>query len=465
MSELCSIEAEQALLGAFFMRPALLASLASIIEPKHFSEYLHQRIAAVMIQVHAEGGAITPVTLAPHFAFEEKIGDLTVAQYFGRLTAAAVTLNAAPYARLVRDFSVRRELYAASVRAQQLAADMERTPAQAAVDAVMAFDGIVSAAHLSRKTLQTAEDAASSLVADLDREEGEPPVPTGFADLDNVIGGFTRGDYHILAGRPSMGKTAIGGAFILNAARHGIGTMFFSLEMRTPSVMARMFSDMLYNRDTPVPYRDILRHRANPKRWRLNDHQLYRIREAKAQFDSLPLVIDDQSSLSVAEIGARVRRQAAKWEEIGIDLQFVAIDHKDFIRPDDRYSGQKEAETAQISASLKSMFKELNIAGLLLCQLNRDVEKRDNQRPDLHDLRGSGALEQDGDLIMFPYREAYYLEKRLDDPGEDAERLSALRFCEHNLEMGIAKQRNGERTTVDLWVDMANNAIRNKLKG
>jgi replicative DNA helicase len=238
LSHLCGMEAEQALLGAFFMKPLLVTELASIIEPKHFSEPLHQRIHETMVRLVGEGTALTPITLGSHFAVEEKINDFTVPQYFGRLAAAASTLNAAPYARLVRELFVRRKLHKAGIRAQQLAGDMERTPAQAAADAVMEFDGIVGAAHLSRMTVHHVSDAAAELIGDLDREEGEPPVPTGLIDLDNAIGGFTRGDYHILAGRPSIGKTALAGAFFLNAARRGYGTMFFSLEMQSQCLPA-----------------------------------------------------------------------------------------------------------------------------------------------------------------------------------------------------------------------------------
>jgi replicative DNA helicase len=465
ISHLCDMGAEQALLGAFFIKPALITELSSIIEPAHFYEPLHQRIHSVMIRLAEEGNAITPVMLGPYFANEEPVGGLTVLQYFGRLAAAATTLHAAPYARMVREFSVRRDLHGAGLKAQQLAGDMERSPAQSAADAVLALDGIVSGAHLARQTRVVAAVAAQSLIDDLDRGQGRPPVPSGLVDLDNAIGGFNRGDYHILAGRPSMGKTALAGAFFLNAARHGIGTIFFSLEMQTPAVIARMFSDIVFNSDAPVPYRDILRHRSDPKRGALSEHQLWRLREAKQEFDRLPLVIDDQSNLSVAEIGARVRREAAKFEERGIELQFVGIDHKDFIRPSGRYAGNRVEENNEVSAGVKTMFKELEVAGLLISQLNREVEKRTNKRPEISDLRGAGAFEQDADMIMFPYREAYYLESsRFDDEDEERDRIEAVRKCQHNFEVIVGKQRNGGRIVVDLWGDMPNNAIRNKTK-
>lgn len=461
-----SVETEQALLGAMLVKPALAQEISAIVGADHFSDPLHSRIFATMSRLSSEGRAVTPETLAPYFAGDANVGAFTVRQYFGRLAAAVKSLLAAPeLARTVRELAVRRELHGAGLLAQQFAGDMERTPAEAAAAAIAALDGIVAGAHLARKTRVDAIDAADRLLYDIENGCGELPVPTGLADLDSAIGGLYPGEYHILAGRPSMGKTALAETFALNAARRGFGTMFFSLEMRTETIMARMMSDLVYNSQTPVPYRDILRHKADPQRMFLNEHQIWRLKEAREHFERMPLVIDDQSNLSAAEISARARRQASRFREKGFDLKLVVIDHKDFVRAGSRYTGNKVAETGEISASLKSMFKELGVAGLLLCQLSRDVEKRDNKRPDLPDLRWAGDLEQDADVVMFSYRESYYLERgRLDDASAEADRQDALDKCRRNFEVIIGKQRNGPRMTVDLWADMANNAIRNKLK-
>ena len=465
-SHLHHMETEQALLGAFFLKPALVTETASLVAPEDFFEPLHGKIHGTMMRFAGEGRAITIDTVGPFFAHEPPINELTPRQYFGRLAAASASLKAAPdYARIVREFAVRRALHEAGTLAQQLAGDMERTPAQAAAETASELDSIVTGAKLARQTRLDVAEAADKLLDALENGSEQIPVPTGLADLDRAMGGFTQGDYHILAGRPSMGKTALAGAFALNAARRGFGTMFFSLEMRTETVMARIFSDLVYNSTTPIPYRDILRHKADPQRKFLNEHQIWRLKEAREIFERMPLVIDDQSNLSVSEIAARGRRQAVAFEEKGFALQLVVIDHKDFIRSSGRYAGNKVEENREISAALKSMFKELNIAGLLLCQLNRENEKRANKRPDLPDLQGSGAFEQDADLALFAYREAYYLEStRLDDPDAEGERMATLDKCANNLEVIIAKQRNGPRQPVDLWANMANNAIRNKLR-
>lgn len=466
LTKLCDIELEQALLGSFFLKPALVSELASIVMPEHFFEPMHQQLYGKMLQLAGEGRALTPATIEPYFAAEERIGTLTVPQYLGRLLASATgTLNAPEYARLVREYAARRALREGGLRAQQLAADMELSPAAAASEAISDLDKIVSASGLVRQSRCTASEAADKLIYDLKNGDGQTLVPSGLADLDDAIGGFGRGEYHILAGRPSMGKTALAGCLALNAARRGFGTMFFSLEMRTDTLMARMFSDLVYNSTTPIPYRDILRHKANRKHPSLNEHQLWRLEEARESFSKMPMVIDDQSALSVADMAVRARRQAAKFAEKGIDLQLVIIDHKDFIKPSNRYGGNKVAETGEISAALKSMFKELNVAGLLLCQLSREVEKRENKRPSLSDLRWAGDLEQDADLVMFAYREAYYLERtKCDDKSEEAERIEMLESCQNNFETVISKQRNGPCKTVDLLANMPNNAIRNLLK-
>jgi replicative DNA helicase len=462
-SHLRQIAAEQALLGALFIKPSLAGELPGL-QSEHFSEPLHQRIYGVMLRLASEGRALTPVTMAPFFANEEKVGEFTVAQYFGRLAAAAVTVHGAgAYSRIVQEFAVRRQLFHLAGKAQQVAGDMERTPAQAAADIAGLIDGVVTSAQLTRNTLSSAEEAAGQLLDELEFGQGEKPVPTGFADLDHEIGGLIRGEYHILGGRPSMGKTALGGGIVKNAAMAGAGTMFFSMEMKTRAVVARMISDMVYNADTPIPYSRILKHRADPSRGWLNGHEIYRLRDAHSKFKQMPLAIDDQSSLSVAEIGARIRRQAAKFEERGVELVLVVIDHKDFIRAATRYSGNKVAETAEISAGLKSLFKELNVAGLLLCQLTRETDKKDNKRPELSDLLWSGALEADADLVSFVYRQVYYLEhKRFDEDQEEENRLKTVEVCKNDLELILAKHRNGERKIIDLFASMPSNAIRDK---
>lgn len=460
------IEIEQALLGAFFLKAAMVAETASLVSPDDFFEPLHGKIHAAMIRLAEEGRAVTPDTVGPLFLHEPPIGTLSVRQYFGRLAAATPSLLTVPdYAKIVRDFAMRRKLFEAGTLAQQLAGDMDRHVGDAAVEAIGGIDGIVSGSRAARQTRVIAVDAAMKFMDELESGTGLPPVPTGLVDVDAFIGGLWRGDYHIMAGRPSMGKTTGGSAFATNAARKGCGVLFLSLEMRTDAVIARILSDLVFNSQTPIPYRDILRHKANRNKPVLNEHDIWRLREALNIFHDLPLVIDDKSSMTVSEIVTKARREAAKFEERGFELQLIVIDHKDFIKASSRYSGNKVAETGEVSAALKDAFKELNVAGLLLCQLSRDVEKRTNRRPDLPDLRWAGDLEQDADMVLFPYREAYYLEgSRLDDPNEEAARLIELDACARNLELIIAKQRNGPRGTVDLWADMANNAIRNKLR-
>lgn len=465
MSHLCSVEAEQALLGAFFVKPALIGEFSQLIAAEDFSEPMHGRIFAAMQRLAAENRAMTPVTLGPLFQHEEPIGNLTVVQYFGRLlSSSAGVLNAAEYARIVREYAARRALFMAAAAAQHLAGDMTRAVSEAAAEAISHMDVIISASGYERQTRLMAGEAAEKFAAELEGGTGLPPVPTGLIDLDDAIGGLWRGDYHILAGRPSMGKTLAGGSFALNAAKAGRGVLFLSLEMRTEAIIARMISDMLWNSTTPIPYRDMLRHKANPKRPVLHEQQIWRINEAVGRFQALPLVIDDRSGLSAGDIAARTRREIANFEERGLSLELVVIDHKDFIRASSRYAGNKVAETAEISAALKDTFKKLNVAGLLLCQLSRDVEKRVNRRPDLADLKWAGELEADADMVLFPYREAYYLESsRMDDPQDEEDRQKALVRTAHNFEIIIGKQRNGARMTIDLWADMANNAIRNKV--
>lgn len=255
-----------------------------------------------------------------------------------------------------------------------------------------------------------------------------------------------------------MGKTAFGAAIMLNAARAGAGVMMFSLEMSRTALAARCLSEAVWNRDTPIPYADILNER-------INETQKDRLHNASQKFESLPIEIDDQGGLTVSEISARARQQAAKFERAGQKLGLVLIDHLGKVRASKRYAGNLVAETGEVSNALANLGKELDVAIIALHQLNRAVEGREDKHPQLSDLRASGDVEQDADLVGFLYRPSYYLERmKFEDKDQEKKRKEKLETKKYELELIIAKQRNGPCITIDLFADMANNAIRNAAK-
>jgi replicative DNA helicase len=332
---------------------------------------------------------------------------------------------------------------------------------------VQDLDGLLAGARAGRQTYATGGGWAAQLLDDLRNGTSERPVPTGFVDLDRLIGGFRRGEQHIVAARPSMGKTAFCVALMLNAAEAGYPVNLFSLEMNAKTgIMARcMASHLFSSMHDPLPYATILRHLASHDRRVLRDADLCRIEDAADAFQRMPFDIDDQPALTIAEIGSRIRQRAGRMENAKHETTLVIIDHMGKIKPTCRYSGHKTAEVSETSKALADLAKNLNVALVTLCQLNRGTEGQENKRPSLANLRDSGEIEEDADLVLFLYRPSYYLERaRENNSGADADRVVTLDACRYDLEVGIAKQRNGPCITVDLWADMANNAIRNKVK-
>ena len=457
VSHLQDIEAEQALLGAVLVNADVLTQLPRLAGADFF-EPLHGGLFEVMRRLHGEGRPLTPVTIMPDFEGAEPVGELSVKQYLGRLAVAATTtINAGAYASVIRDFAARRALFAAGLKMQQLAGTQASTVAQTASEAVQDLDAVMAMARAKRQTHATGGEWAAQLMQDLRSGGGARPVPSGLIDLDRAIGGFRFGEYHIIAARPSMGKSTLCIQVMLNAARAGYRVLLFSLEMGAKAgMMSRALSSQVWNRDNPIPYVNILQHLSDPKAGSLHEYDLARLDEATAYFNTLPFEIDDEAGLTVAEIGMRARKREA---------QLILIDHLGKIKASGRYAGNKAFETGEISEGLAELAKNSGAAVVVFSQLNRAKEAEKNKRPDLVNLRNSGDLEADADLVLFLYRHSYYLERtKEDEPEMEEERLLSIEATRNALEIIIGKQRNGPCISVDVFADMENNAIRNKLR-
>jgi replicative DNA helicase len=252
-----------------------------------------------------------------------------------------------------------------------------------------------------------------------------------------------------------MGKTTLGTSIARNAAESGAGVGFFSLEMDNAKLGARMLSDIALTRDHRVPYQDMIA-------GRLSDQQEEWAAQALEDRAALPILIDDASGITMAEIRAKAETMMEDAETRGVKLQLLVVDHLGLITPSARYKGNRNNEIGEITSGFKSMAREYDLSVLLLSQLSRQVEQRDNKRPQLSDLRDSGNIEQDADAVMFLHREAYYLERATPtDPDERIEWGLKLDTCRNSGELAIAKQRNGPCSTIDLHIDMACSAVRN----
>lgn len=463
-------EIEQNLLGTMLKGGDQRAVLARL-EPQHFIEPVHGVIFETMQITHERTGTTTLPVVAATFPAEaakqfkadtgmtipaylaKLVSDATYEAAGGRTAAQAVVRQ---WARL----SVAREASLAASAADDPATD----PMHLARAISASLDEITS--HLRRgqrgKTRRSMQEAANLALADARAaraRKGLVGITTGLIDLDRAMGGFQRKDLIIVAARPAMGKTTLATSISTAAARSGVGVGMFSLEMDAAKLGARYASDIALAAGDRIPYQDIIA-------GRIDDDQDAAIERALADYSGLPFLVEDASGLTMPEIRAKTEAMLADAEEAGTPLGMLMVDHLTKIRPSQRYAGNRSNEVGEVTDGLKEIAREYDLAVVLLSQLNRGVESRDEKRPQLMDLRESGNIEQDADAVLFLYRESYYLEqKRPDGLDKRLEWEADLSACRNKGELAIGKQRNGPTSTIDLYMDVACSAVRNAARG
>jgi replicative DNA helicase len=452
----CNIEAEQALLGAVLYDNAAYERLTDRLQGAHFYEPFHQRLFAAMEEHIRKGQLAEPIVLVERFrrdpAFEELGGLRYLADLVDRAPPAA---NAPDYARVIYDLALRRELIRLGGEISALAAGDMENPAKEQIENAeqqlysLAEDGVASTGFVTfADALQGAVEMAAEAFS---RDGGLAGVSTGLIDLDQKLGGFHPSDLLILAGRPSMGKTALATNIAFSVARSyawepqpdgskktvsGGVVAFFSLEMSAEQLAMRLLAE------ASGVSSDRLR------KGEIDKNEFGRVRDAALEIQGSPLFIDATGGLSIAKLAARARRLK---RQSGLDL--IVVDYLQLLTGD---GGGKDAnrvqEVSQITGGLKALAKELSVPVLALSQLSRQVENREDKRPQLSDLRESGSIEQDADAVMFVYREAYY--KGRAEPREGSpEHLTwqeEMDQIAHIAEVIIGKQRHGPIGTVKL---------------
>ena len=453
-----SIEAEQALLGAILINNDAWGRIDGLVTAEDFSEDLHARIFEACAELIADGKRATPISLKGMLP-EQDIGGMTVSQYLARLAAEATTIiNAPDYARIVRDFSDRRQIIEIAQEASFTAqtAPISTKTAKIASEMVSKLDAIASAGlsmNMRRVTIGQAARHAYDRCADMKAGKPMRGLLTGLADIDAMIGALERGQGSIVAGRPSMGKSSLALQIAFNVAAAGSPVLFFSLEMAGVPLAQRVLASMLFDDGygAPVDY-------ANINRGHVKRDDMVRIDHAARELENLPLHIEQQPGLSMSQIAARTRQFKGQIETQGMELGLVIVDHIGLVAPSGRYRGNPNKELGEVSAGCHQLAKETDTHCMMLSQLSRKCEERENKRPQLSDLRESGELEQNADLIIGAFREAYYL-SRLGN-GASPDEQSRLASCQNELEAIVLKQRQGATGTVRLFADMATNAIR-----
>lgn len=459
-------EIEQEVLGAL-LSGADFRRVIGVLEDRHFVEPLHREIFKVMsIAFERYNSTTLPVvarliTDDTQMAF--KLRSTTANTYLARLASDTVygAGQLETNARRIVEQWARLSVFEEAGRLQAAANDPRSSPVDLVTNSGQVFDDILTHVRKGpkRKTrVSLSEATGNALTASREaaaRGSGLTGITWGLADVNRLTGGLLKRDLTLVAARPSMGKTTVGLSAAIAGAKSGKGIGFISLEMDSDKLGARAASDMAYDWGVKVPYAEIIKGRV--------DHgSLEAIESALRDIQRLPLWIEDQSGLSMTDIRVKTEAMLAASDKAGIPLEALFIDHLGLIRPSSRYQGNRTNEVAELSSGLKSLAREYGIAVVALSQLNRALESRESKKPQLSDLRDSGAIEQDADTIIFLYREAYYLEREQGNNEEkETARLNRLIETQNKLEFHIAKQRNGPVTHVDLFVDMACSVVRN----
>jgi replicative DNA helicase len=451
-----SIEAEQQLLGAILTNNDVYDRVASIIGPQHFYDPVHARIYEVAQSRIAKNTLASPVTLKAFMEDDEGLKELGGPAYLARLAGAAISSYAVrDYAQMIYDLAVRRDLIklGQDISTKAAKVDVESEPRAQIVDAEQQLYKLAEQGQTEsgfQSFLKAVTDAVNVANAAYQRDGGLAGVSTGLVDMDKKLGGLHRSDLLILAGRPSMGKTSLATNIAFNVAKaYKRGTLhdgtegavdggvvgFYSLEMSAEQLAARILSEA-----AEVPSEQI-------RRGDMSEVEFRRFVDAAKALEACPLYIDDTPALPISQLAARARRLKRTH---GLDV--LIVDYLQLVRGTGR-SENRVNEISEITMGLKAIAKELDIPVIALSQLSRQVENREDKRPQLSDLRESGSIEQDADVVMFVFREEYYKER--EKPGDhELDKMASwqeeMERLHGRAEVVIGKQRHGPIGTVEL---------------
>jgi len=440
-----NIEAEQSVIGTILVSNEIFDEINTIISSKNFYDPMHQKIFAAIENLIYKGMLANPITLKNYF--ENEKDDLNVPDYLVKVTKFSTSSRQAiEYSRIIYDMFVRRELIKIS---------------EGTIDSAKLKDLNISGKNIIENSEKLLFDLAekgsfnSSLVKfdealkftiematnAYKNDEGIVGVPTGLTDIDDRLGGLHKSDLIIIAGRPSMGKTALATNIAFNAASKlqesgkKSTVAFFSLEMSSEQLSTRILAEQ-----SRIKSNDI-------RRGKISDEQFDKFIETSKNISELPLYIDETPAISIAAVSNRARRIKRLF-----GLEMIVVDYIQLMRGPTNNANNRVQEISEITQGLKAIAKELSVPVLALSQLSRAVEQRDDHKPLLSDLRESGSIEQDADVVMFVYRAAYYLERKEPQAAtvEHAEWQAKMSEIAHLAQIIIAKQRHGPTGNVDL---------------
>lgn len=454
---LSNVTQEQEFLGALITFPEAARVAANIMEPAYFYEASHARIFEAIKARLTEGGTVTPTALASHLREEWNkpfLNDMTFGKYVSAMIAnSAPAVSVASYAQDLKRLWALRSVYQAAVTPAGRDGEL-----RAHVSEVFgAIDQIRAEMAETEAQREAAGISMEGLVDHIERvQAGEAQVEgctTGLPEVDRKMLGYRPGELIIVGGRPGMGKTCWATSSLLKTAQAGHGCALFSLELPKEAVAARLLADHAFDARRRITFSDL-------RKCEMDNATVQRLKERAAEVHYMPLEVEYSTGLSVSEIGSRVGNVKRRMAKNGFNLGVVAIDYLKFVKASDRYKGQRVYEVGEITRGLKEIAKEHNVCVVLLAQLNRGVEADKDKRPSLQHLRESGDIEADADVVMFMYRDEYYIEQSPEYRSGHPDALDHYDRARNKLELIIAKNRNGPCCTVDLFCDIGCSAIR-----
>ena len=439
-----NLEAEQALIGSILVNNDIIDEVSTIINHTSFYDPAHTKIYEVIETLNNKGMIANPITLKNYFEKDNMLNEVGGTEYLVKLTRFSGSVKQAiDYAKVIHEMYLRRELVMISDNLSSETLNSKDQSAEKIIESTekslfdLAERGSFSQSFL--KFNQALDQTIEMATLAMKNDRGIVGVPTGLTDLDEKLGGLHKSDLVILAGRPSMGKTALATNIAYHAAQTILSRQekssvaFFSLEMSSEQLSTRILSEQSRIRSDDI------------RRGKVTEEEINRYIETSRNIYNLPLFIDETPAITIATLSNRARRIKRLF---GVSL--IVVDYIQLMRSSTSKNEGRVQEISEITQGLKALAKELGVPVLALSQLSRAVEQRDDKQPQLADLRESGSIEQDADVVMFVYREAYYLERKQPKLGsiEHAEWQSKMNDVNGLADIILGKQRHGPTGTV-----------------
>ena len=436
-----NLEAEQALLGSILVNNDIIDEVSSLISSNIFYDPAHVKIYEVIESLNNKGMIANPITLKNFFEKDNMLNEVGGTEYLVKLTRfSGSTKQAVDYAKIIHEMYLRRELVLISdkLSSDTLNANSQEQDAENIIeDTEKSLFDLAERGSFSQSFLkfnQALDQTIQMATLAMQNDQGIVGVPTGLSDLDEKLGGLHKSDLIILAGRPSMGKTALATNIAYNAAQNILkrqeksSIAFFSLEMSSEQLSTRILSEQARIKSDDI------------RRGKVTEEEVNRYIETSRNIYNLPLYIDETPAITIATLSNRARRIKRLF-----GLNLIVVDYIQLMRSSSNKNDGRVQEISEITQGLKALAKELSVPVLALSQLSRAVEARDIKKPQLSDLRESGSIEQDADVVMFVYREAYYLENKQPKLGsiEHAEWQSKMNDVNGLADIILGKQRHG----------------------